>query len=161
MLQNNDLVLLLTEMEENGIEGASRHLRAIIGKPGVSVDALKYINSHRQLDVVGFYERIRKNYNEKRSNLYKNIVKEIDDPVEIITTLHALSLQIFLYSKHVAEADKTLFFKHVRAEEITRVLHNYYNDYDISSALVLMRLIKADLVAFETVQGRREEHETK
>ena len=72
-----------------------------------------------------------------------------------------MSLQIFLYSKHVKEEDKTLFFKHVRAEEITRVLHNYYQDYDITSALVLMRLIKADLVAFETVQGRREEYETK
>ncbi len=157
MLQNTDLILLLTEMEDNGIEGASRHLRAIIGKPGVSIDALKFINSHRQLDVVGFYERIRKNHNEKKSNLYKNIVKDIDDPTEVISTLHAFALQLFLYSKHVDEANKLLFFKHVRAEEVTRVLNNYYKNYDITSALKLLRLIKADLVAFETVQGRREE----
>ena len=157
MLQNTDLVLLLTEMDSNGVEGASRHLRAIIGKPTVSFDALKFINSHRQLDVVGFYERIRKNHNEKKSNLYKNIVKEIEDPTEVISTLHAFALQLFLYSKHVSEENKLLFFKHVRAEEVTRVLNNYYKTYDITSALKLLRLIKADLVAFETVTGRRGE----
>lgn len=152
MLQKNDLVLLLTDMEENGVD-VSEQMKEVFSTSSIPMGVLKFINEHRQLDVASFYERLRKNYNDKRSDLYKNIVKEIDDPKEVITTLSAFILQVILYSKHTE--DEQLFFKHIRAEEVTRVLHNYYTDYDITSALKLLRLIKCDLVAFETIEGRR------
>ena len=153
MLQSNDLVLLLTNMASQGVVGANEQIKKSIGRP-VSIETLKFVNDHRQLDVTKFYERIRKNHNEKKSNLYKNIVREDLDPEDIITTLHACALQVSLFSKHVD--DKTMFFKHVRAEEVARVLDNFYKDFDLTSALKILRLIKADLLVFEHVSGRRD-----
>lgn len=155
MLQNTDLIILLSDLDANNIKGAKELIPSLIGKTSISLEALKFINDHRPLDVAEFYERIRKNYNDKRSNLYKNIVREVEDSQDVLTTLHALSLQIILYSKHVNSKDTSMFFKHTRAEEITRVLNNYYKTYDIISARKLLKLIKADLCAFEFVEGRR------
>lgn len=157
MLQTNDLILLLTELEEAGDDKAHSLIRDIIGRPSVSLTALKYVNDQRQLDVVSFYEHIRKNNNEKRSPLYKNIVKDMEDPVDVIVTLHAFLLQVALFGRKVPEESKLQFFKHVRAEEVASVLDKYYIDYDVSSALKMIRLIKADLLAFEHINGRRRE----
>lgn len=156
MLQSNDLVLLLTSMASQGIEGASEQIRKCIGKP-VSLETLRFINEHRQLDVAKFYERVRKNHNEKRSSLYKNLVRDDLSAEDAITTLHAFALQAALFSKHVEEGRKPMFFKHVRAEEVASVLEGYYKDYDLSSAMRVLRLIKADIMAFESVGGRRDE----
>ena len=155
MIQTNDLVLLLTELESNGVEKSKQYLRTLLSSnsPKVLIDTLKFINDSRPFDMVQFYERMRKNHNEKKSPLYKNIVKDIDDVDEVITTLHAYILQVNLYSKHVE--DKPMFFKHARAEEVTRVLNNYYKTYDITGALKLIKLLKADLIVFEQVNGRR------
>ena len=152
MLQVNDLVLILSEMDASGTDGAKEHLMKALRSPLVSSETLKYINDRRPLDVTRFYERVRKNYNDKRSNLYKNIVRDIEDPEEAISTLSAFLLNLFLYSKHVEESNKPLFFKHVRAEEVSRVLNMYYTDYDVTSALKLLRLIKADLKCFESIR---------
>lgn len=152
MLQKNDLILILTEMEANNVEGAHEQLYKLLRAPNISMESLKFVNDRRQLDVTRFYERIRKNYNEKKSNLYKNIVKDIEDPTEAITTLSAFALNLFLYSKHVEEENKALFFKHVRAEEVTRVLNKFYKEHDIASALKELRIIKADLKAFESIK---------
>ena len=155
MLQTNDLVLLLTDLENQGIEKLSQYLRVLLtnNSQKALVDTMKFINENRPFDIAQFYERMRKNHNEKKSPLYKNIVKDVEDMDEIITTLHAYILQVNLYSKHVD--DKTMFFKHARAEEVTRVLNNYYKDYDITSALKMIKLIKADLLTFEHIIGRR------
>lgn len=152
MLTKNDLILLLTELEEEGID-VGEHLLKVASSPEIPFETVKFINDNRQIDVTAFYERVRKNYNNKRSDLYKNIVKEIEDPKEVITTLSAFALQVILFSKHVE--DEEMFFKHVRAEEVTRVLANYYKTYDITSAIKLLKLIKCDLIAFETISGRR------
>lgn len=149
MLQKNDLILLLTEMQENGAE-ITDQLTKVVTSANIPLDVLKFINDNRQLDVASFYERLRKNYNDKKSNLYKNIVKEIDDPVEVITTLSAYALQVILYSKHTM--NEHMFFKHSRIDEVTRVLNNYYTTYDVTSAMKLLRLIKVDLKAFESIR---------
>lgn len=153
MISKNELVLLLTELEKAGVEGASKQIKDALTSKNVEFSTLKFINDNRPLEIVQFYERMRKNYNNKKSPLYKNIIKDIDDVEDIITTLHAYSLQVNLFSKKLE--NKQLFFKHAREEEVTRVLNNYYNNYDITSALKLIRLIKADIVAFETISGHR------
>lgn len=152
MLQKNDLILLLTELQQNG-EDVSTELTKVVTSSGISLEVVKFINDRRQFDVASFYEKMRKNHNDKKSPLYKNIVKDVEDVNEIITTLHAYALQVNLFAKHLE--NKQLFFKHARAEEVARVLDKYYTDFDITSALKLIRLIKADIVAFETVAGRR------
>lgn len=153
MITKNDILLLLTELQESGADVNVYFTKAITA-PNVSLEVLKFINDQRQLDVAAFYELLRKNYNSKKSPLYKNIVKEdVEKPDEVLTTLAALNLQILLFAKKLD--DDKMFLKHSRAEEITRVLNNYYKTYDLLPCLKLVKLIKADLVAFETVAGRR------
>jgi hypothetical protein len=151
MLKTNDLILLLTELEEKGIEGASQQLRYLLTKSEISLDVLKFINSNRILDVAHFYEQIRKSYNAKKSSLYVNLVREeVKDPKDMLTTLASLNLQILLFANHLDSPQ--MFLSHSRAEEITRVLNNYYRTYDLKPVVALRSLIKADLKSFESIK---------
>ena len=152
-ISKNDCILLLTELKEAGIDTKEVEKELLTTK-GISFDVLNFINKRRSLDVVNFYEKIRKSYNSKHSKLYGNIMKEVDNPVKVLSTLSSLSLQILLFSENVN--DKELFFKHTRAREINLVLTRYFTDYDLSKALTLLRLIKADLTAYEVINERRQ-----
>lgn len=154
MITNNDCILLLSDLEDKGISEAGDLITKIAGKSNVDLSVLKFINDNRPLEVIEFYEHIRKNYNKKKSNVYINIVKEIEQPFEVLTTLSSLLTQILLYSKKLDE-NRTLFLKHCRAEEISKILTYYFKTYDITKAIDLLKLIKADLLALETVSGRR------
>jgi len=150
MVTKNDLILLLTEMEEAGVDVDKYLLKATISN-NINLEVLKFINDNRQLDVAAFYELIRKNYNSKKSPLYKNIVREeLAEPEDVLTTLAALNLQILLFAKKLDNNE--MFLKHSRAEEITRVLNTYYKTYDLIPCFKLLKLIKADLKAFESIK---------
>ena len=149
MINKNDCILLLTEMQEQGLE-VSDKLKQLVTSTSIPMQVLKFINDNRQLDLLGFYEKLRVNYNKKRSNLYINIVKEIEEPQEVLITLSAMLTQILLYSRQLD--NKQLFLKHSRADDITKVLQNYFKTYDITNALRLMKLIKADLKALESIK---------
>lgn len=152
-IKKTDCLLLLTELQENGID-VTEQINKLMTARELPVEVLKFINSHKSLDAVNFYERIRDNYNKKRSNLYINIVGGVKDPQEVLTTLAALNLQILLYSKHVE--NKSQFFSHLRATEIIKVLDNYYKTFDLTNCLNLLKLIKADLCVLENINGRRQ-----
>ena len=154
MISKQDVILLLTELEDKGINVDSV-LRQVVVSQSVPLSAIKFINDNRQLDLTAFYERLRKNYNHKKSKLYLSIVKDIENPIDVITTLSSYGLQVALYSKQLE--DNQMFLKHARAREVNLVLAKYYTDYDLTSCLNLLRLIKADLIACETITGRREE----
>lgn len=154
MLTKTDLLLLLTDMEESG-KNVDSEIAKLLKSDTISYEVLKFINNNRQLDVSLFYDLLRKNYNKKRSNLYINLVKEeSDSPSEALITLSALNLQILLFAKKIE--DNKMFIKHSRAEEITRVLNNYYKTYDLIPCLKLLKLIKADMVALEYISGHRQ-----
>jgi hypothetical protein len=151
MLKTTDLILLLTELEEKGVEGASQQIRDLVSKGEILFDTLKFINDNRILDVANFYEQIRKSYNAKKSSLYINLVREeVKDPTDMLTTLASLNLQILLFAKHLDSPQ--MFLSHSRAEEITRVLNNYYRTYDLKPVIALRSLIKADLKSFEGIK---------
>lgn len=153
MLTKQDLLLLLTDIEDSGIN-VDNQITRLLRSETITYDSLKFINDNRQFDVSVFYELLRKNYNHKKSTLYINLVKEeLDNPNEALVTLSALNLQIILFAKKLS--DNKMFLKHSRAEEITRVLNNYYKTYDLIPCLKLLKLIKADLVAFEQIIGHR------
>lgn len=153
MITKNDVILLLTELQENNVD-VTPYLKKAILSESVNLEALKFINDNRPLDVANFYELLRKNNNSKKSPLYKNIVKEdLSDASNVLTTLAALNLQILLYARKLENNE--MFLKHSRGEEITRVLNNYYATYDLIPCYKLLKLIKADLVALEHLAGRR------
>ena len=150
MLKKNDLILLLTQLQSNG-EDVTSQLREVAVSAEIPLDVVKFINDKRQLDVTGFYEQLRKSYNNKRSSLYINLVREdVREPNEVLITLSSLNLQILLYAKHLDNPQ--MFLSHSRAEEITRVLNNYYRTYDLKPVLLLRDLIRSDLKVFESIK---------
>lgn len=149
MISKNDCLLLLYDISNKGID-TEEMLNLLLGSPTIPLEVIKFINDNRQFDVARFYEKIRKSYNNKKSNLYINIVKEIEDINDVLTTLTAMLTQIMLFSKQVE--DKVMFFRHIRANEITKVLTLYFTDYNIENCVKLLRLIKADLKAFESIK---------
>lgn len=154
MISKNDLLLLLTELEKNGVSNVNSQITKVLKATDIPLDVLKFINEIRPLDVGNFYEMLRKNYNSKKSPLYKNLVKEeFNEANEILTTLAALNLQIVLYANKLENSK--LFIDHSRAEEITQVLNNYYKTYDLIPCYKLLRLIRSDLLVLEYIRGRR------
>lgn len=149
MLKKTDILMLLTELQDNG-EDVSKYINSLYKTTNISLDTIKFINDHRQLDVSQFYEKLRSNYNHKKSDLYINIVKEIDDLDEILTTLAAYNLQVLLFGRKIK--DKEMFYKSSRVEEVTRVLNNYYKTYDIDQCRIVLSLIKADIKLFEEIR---------
>ena len=75
MITKNDCILLLTDLQDSGVDIGTNILK-VITSPTVPMDVLTFINEHRQLDLTTFYEKLRKNYNNKKSKLYINLIKE-------------------------------------------------------------------------------------
>lgn len=150
MLTKNDCLLLLAEIENNGIN-TKEMCNKLIAHSGVDMEVLKFINNNRELELSNFYTNLRKNYNNKKSKLYKEIV-QIDEkePKDIVVTLSSLLTQILLYSNKLD--NKQMFLKHSRAEEISKVLRNYFRFYDTTLCIQLLTLIKADLKALESIK---------
>lgn len=152
MITKNDCLLLLSDLKEKGVD-CSKEIKSLMTSTDPSFEIIKFINDNRQLDLTRFYEKIRKSYNDKRSNLYINIVKEIEDTNEVLTTLSALLTQILIFAKKAE--NRNMFLKHARCDEISRVLTRYFQTYDLISCIQLLKLVKSDLVALETMSGRR------
>ena len=149
MITKNDCYLLLADIKENGVD-TNQVMKRLVSMSSPDIEIIKFINDNRELDLTKFYEKIRNSYNHKKSNLYKNIVKEIDEPQEVLTTLSAMLTQILLFSKNVE--DREMFLKHSRAYEISLVLNNYFKDYNLTNCLKLLRMIKIDLKALESIK---------
>lgn len=154
MITKNDCLSVLVALEDRGLN-INQPMKKLVTSKEIPLDVLKFILDNRGIEVANFYEMLRKKHNDKKSPLYHNIVKEISDPEEVITTLACLLVQITLYSKKLP-TNKEIFQREVRAEEITRVLNNYYATGTMDQCLALIRLIKTDLVVLEHISGRRE-----
>ena len=102
MIDKRDCFILLSELQDDGVEEAQKYLNQLLASKQQSLEVIKFINDNRQFDANKFYEKIRKAYNDKKSQLYMNIVREDNfDADNILTTLAALNLQILLFSKTV------------------------------------------------------------
>ena len=156
MISKNDCILLLTDIQESGID-IGNNIYKILTSENIPIDVLEFINSKRQLELTQFYEKLRKSYNNKKSKLYKNIVKEATDPSEITTILSSYGLQASLYSKTIEGKDVQMFLRHARLKEVHMALSKYYMDFDLSLCINLLKLIRADLIACETINGRRKQ----
>ena len=149
MITKNDCLLLLGELSDNGVD-TNEMCNRLINNPDIDLSVLEFIHKYRPLEVLQFYINIRKNYNNKKSKLYKEIVQiDTKEPKDITITLSSLLTQILLFSNKVE--DKQLFLKHSRAEEISKVLNNYFKTYDVQMCFKLLSYVKADLKALESI----------
>lgn len=151
MITKTDVLLLLTDLQKNGID-TTEDIKVLMAAKSIPLDVLKKINDNRSLDALKFYEKLRSSYNSKKSKLYINIMRAdenvLDNPVTVLTTLSAMLNQILQFKAE----DKTIFFKHVRCEEIVQVLDIYFKTYNIKPALKLLTLIKADIKCLEMIK---------
>ena len=154
MITKNDCLSILTKLDESGVSGVNSYVRKLVVARDIPLEVLKFISDNRGLEVSKFYEMLRKSHNQKKSPLYTNILKEIDDPQEVVTTLSCLLTQILLYGKKLESRDQ--FFREVRAEELTHVLNNYFKTGLYEECLNLIKVIKSDLLVLEYIAGRRE-----
>ena len=148
MITKNDCILLLSDISSRNID-TKEAMKKLLSSTEINLEVIKFINDNRPLEVAQFYEQLRYNYNHKKSKLYINIVKEIQDTNDVLTTLSALLTQILLFSKKCE--DREMFLKHSRAEEISMVLSRYFKYYDLQICIQLLRLIKLDLKALEMI----------
>ena len=154
MITKNDCLSILTKLDESGVSGVNSYVRKLVVARDIPLEVLKFISDNRGLEVSKFYEMLRKSHNQKKSPLYTNILKEIEDPQEVVTTLSCLLTQILLYGKKLE--NKNQFFREVRAEELTRVLNNYFKTGLYEECLHLIKILKSDLLVLEYIAGRRE-----
>ena len=145
---------VLVALEDKGLD-INLPMKKLVTSKEVPLEVLKFILDNRGIEVANFYEMLRKKHNQKKSPLYHNIVKDSTDPEEVITTLACLLVQIALFSKKLT-SNKEIFQREVRAEEISRVLNNYYATGMLDSCLALMKLLKSDLLVLEHISGRRD-----
>ena len=150
MITRADLYLLLSELQDSGIN-TKEQLIKLSKTDKVDLGVIKFINDNRELSLTKFYQKIRKSYNDKKSKLYINIVKETENIQEVITTLSALLTQIVLFSKDLD--DKEMFFRHARCDDITKALVKYFSTYDLIPCVQLLKLIKADIKAIEYIRN--------
>ena len=154
MITKNDCLSILTKLDESGVSGVNQYVRKLVVARDIPIEVLKFISDNRGLEVSKFYEMLRRSHNQKKSPLYTNILKEVDDPQEVVTTLSCLLTQILLYGKKLENRDQ--FFREVRAEELTRVLNNYFKTGLYEECLNLIKVIKSDLLVLEYIAGRRD-----
>ena len=154
MITKNDCLSILVKLGDSGVEGVDPYMKKLLISRTIPIEVLKFISDNRGLEVSHFYEMLRKSHNQKKSPLYTNILKEIDDPQEVVTTLSCLLTQILLYGKKLDNRDQ--FFREVRAEELTRVLNNYFKTGLYEDCLNIIKVIKADLLVLEYIAGRRD-----
>lgn len=151
MIAKNDVILLLTELEQNNIN-VKEDIQKVLTSKTIPLDVLKKINDNRPLDVLMFYEKLRKSYNSKKSKLFMNIMKAdenvLDDPKTILTTLSALLNQILQFNSD----NKVMFYSHMRCDEIVKVLDIYFKTYNLEPSIQLLKLFKADEKVIEMIK---------
>ena len=154
MITKNDCLSILVKLEDRGIKNIDTYMRKLLTAREVPLEVLKFISANRGLEVSNFYEMLRKSHNTKKSPLYTNIVREVTDTKKVVTTLSCLLTQILLYGSKLD--NPSLFYKEVRAEEVTRVLNNYFLTGVYEECITLLKLIKSDLLVLEYIAGRRD-----
>ena len=152
MITKTDCLSLLFELKDKGIN-CNEQIKHLLVITEPDIETIKFINDNRELNVRKFYEKLRKSYNQKRSNLYINIVRENRDkvdPKELVITLASLQLQILLFNKTLNDID---FLRNARFDEISKVLLNYYSTRDIIPCQRLLDLVKSDLKVLEEISN--------
>lgn len=152
MITKTECLGLLFELKDLGVECSSQ-IQHLLSLPEPDINTIKFINDNKELNVRKFYEKLRKSYNKKKSNLYINLVKEpsaTTNPKDILCTLASLQLQILLFNKTI---DDTNFLQNMRFDEISTVLLNYYRTKDIIPCQKLLGFVKSDLKVLEEISA--------
>lgn len=150
MIPKVQCLTLLFEMKNNGID-VDNDIKYLMSHD-VNQEIIQKVLTYKEPNLRAFYEKLRKSYNNKKSKLYINIVKETDlEPKEVLCTLGSLQLQILLFYKTLN--DDPFFLTNARFNEITDCLKHFYETGDIVPCQELLSLFKADLKLLEEISN--------
>lgn len=135
-------------------------IKALLLDNKLTEELLSYMIKEQGLEVRNFYEYLRKQYNNRRSKLYKNLVREdfLDQNVsEKVIVLTSLLQQITLHCKHLdSKRAQDSFLKQSRADEILESLHSYFSAGNEEYINQVLKLIQIDLKVIEMMAGTRQ-----
>lgn len=152
MIQKQDCISLLSKIEAEQHINVNKYLQQLLLADDIPLEILQFIIKQQGLEVTNFYEMLRHNYNNKKSKLYINLVQE-EPKQNIIITLSCLLNQIVLFGNKLTQSD--LFFKQIRAAEISRAINDYFETGSYELCIKMLNLIRNDLIVLEAVAGRR------
>ena len=114
MIAKTDIILLLTEMQKAGLDTAN-DIKQVLNSNVIPLDIIRKINDYKSIDIVNFYDKLRKSYNDKHSKLYKNIMKSdenlLNDPKSALTTLSALFSLVLVTQRYSFRLPQTREFQ--------------------------------------------------
>lgn len=155
MITKEDCLSILVRLGDEGIN-TDKELALTAASKDVPIEVLKFIYNKQGTYLSDFCEMLRRKHNQNKSPLYINIMKEITDPKEVITTVAALLMQITLFGTKLTEEQREVFYKEARVNLILSVLSDYYNYDNYDKCTALLKIFKADMLVAEAVSGRRE-----
>ena len=152
-ISKQECLTLLFELREKGVD-VSIPLKELLIQQVPSIEIIKFINDHQELNLRKFYEKLRHSYNDKHSKLYGNIVKcnELDSD-EVVCCAGALLQQILLFDKKV---DSGEFLTQARFNELLSCLKHYYETKDTIQVRKLLNFVKADLKVLEEISVKQD-----
>lgn len=149
MITDDDCLLMLNTIKEKGID--TTKIEEELASRGPTKKVIKFIRDNDDLDIYNFYRKLRKSYNDKRSKLYVNIVKEdFSDVDNIPTTMASYVLQSLLYSKQAN--DETMFLEQSRYNDCCECLLEYGKSGDLVPCIRLLQIIKQEIKALEEIE---------
>lgn len=156
MISKNECLTLLLKLEEQGLD-INKYMRATAVAKEPPLEVLRFIAGNKGFEAISFYEMLRKKSNQKKSPLYKDILKGNFVGSDCITTLSCLLTQVVLFSSKITEeTDKQRFLKEARAAEIAHALRSYFTEQNCELSLKLLGLIATDIKVLEFLQDRRQ-----
>lgn len=154
MIDKYSCLILLNDIKEKGIN-VDKQIKLITTSKSnqIPLEVLKFINDSEPMELCKFYEKLRKSYNDKKSTLYKNLMKDdfsssTKDISEIPIILNSYALQLTIYGR--TAKDKVMLYKFGRLSEVYQCLLSYSTSYDLSKCIKLLQLIKADIKVLES-----------
>ena len=149
-ISKQECLNLLFELKDKGVD-CTTEIKKLLVLNEPTIDTIKFINDHQELDLRKFYEKLRKSYNNKHSKLYINIVKYDElEGNELLCCLGALLQQVLLFNKNLNSSE---FLTQARFNEILYCLNQYYNSRNLIPCQKLLGLIKADLKVLEEISS--------
>lgn len=149
-ISKQECLNLLFELKDKGVD-CTTEIKKLLVLNEPTIDTIKFINDHQELDLRKFYEKLRKSYNNKHSKLYINIVKYDElEGNELLCCLGALLQQVLLFNKNLNSSE---FLTQARFNEILYCLNQYYNSRNLIPCQKLLGLIKADLKVLEEISN--------
>lgn len=149
MITNDDCLLMLADIRASGVDTSKIETELMTN--GATRKVVKFIKDNGDLDIYDFYRKIRKSYNDKRSKLYINIVKEdFTNIEEVPTTMASYILQTLLYARNAKSSN--VFLEQSRYIECCESLSEYGKSGDLVPCIRLLQIIKREIKALEELE---------